>query len=224
MTLSLPARTEPAEAILPLVSPQATVALAGGKGANLATLARAGFAVPPGFIVTTDAYRAFFQTNGIGPRLVELANGSTGGSRSDLEAARSTGPGRRGSGGSGPKGARVSPWLCILPIARWRSTFSRSAALSLPRCALRPNPSTTRQKPLGLPAASIFGPQGTRLNPSHRRDLRTRSPQLSVLHVRFITSSHPPVTVRVLYDLGPVSKCLGAQALDSRPGACYNPT
>lgn len=29
----------------------------GGKGANLGELAAAGFAVPPGFCVTTDAYR-----------------------------------------------------------------------------------------------------------------------------------------------------------------------
>lgn len=32
------------------------VALAGGKGANLGELVRAGFPVPPGFVVTTDAY------------------------------------------------------------------------------------------------------------------------------------------------------------------------
>ncbi|SER32522.1 PEP/pyruvate-binding domain-containing protein [Microlunatus flavus] len=34
------------------------VALAGGKGANLGALVRAGFPVPPGFVVTTEAYRA----------------------------------------------------------------------------------------------------------------------------------------------------------------------
>ena len=34
------------------------VALVGGKGANLGELVQAGFAVPPGFVVTTDAYRA----------------------------------------------------------------------------------------------------------------------------------------------------------------------
>ena len=33
------------------------VALAGGKGANLGELLRAGFAVPPGFVVTTQLYR-----------------------------------------------------------------------------------------------------------------------------------------------------------------------
>ena len=36
----------------------------GGKGANLGELTRAGFPVPPGFCVTTAAYRDFVQTSG----------------------------------------------------------------------------------------------------------------------------------------------------------------
>ena len=44
---------------LPFTSPDTTLALAGGKAMNLAELVRAGFPVPPGFIITTDAYRAF---------------------------------------------------------------------------------------------------------------------------------------------------------------------
>jgi pyruvate,water dikinase len=36
----------------------------GGKGANLGELMRAGFPVPPGFCVTTAAYREFVQTSG----------------------------------------------------------------------------------------------------------------------------------------------------------------
>ena len=36
----------------------AQVANVGGKGANLITMHRAGLNVPPGFCVTTDAYRA----------------------------------------------------------------------------------------------------------------------------------------------------------------------
>ena len=35
------------------------LALAGGKGANLGELVRAGLPVPPGFVLTTDAYRAY---------------------------------------------------------------------------------------------------------------------------------------------------------------------
>jgi pyruvate,water dikinase len=37
----------------------ADVAVAGGKGSNLSALTRAGFPVPPGFVVTSDAYTLF---------------------------------------------------------------------------------------------------------------------------------------------------------------------
>ena len=49
--------------LLPLNSIDATLANVGGKGANLAILARAGFAVPAGFFVPTTAYRAFVAAN-----------------------------------------------------------------------------------------------------------------------------------------------------------------
>ena len=52
------------------------VDLAGGKGANLGELARAGLPVPPGFIVTAAAYRAFLDASNlvaeIGARLSAL--------------------------------------------------------------------------------------------------------------------------------------------------------
>src|SRR3954453_22433762 len=59
--------------VLPLDSTEATLDRAGGKGANLAELTRAGFAVPPGFLVTTEAYRAFVTANGINDRILALA-------------------------------------------------------------------------------------------------------------------------------------------------------
>jgi phosphohistidine swiveling domain-containing protein len=46
-----------------------TIARVGGKAANLARLLRAGFAVPPGVCVTTEAFRAFMTDT---PELVEL--------------------------------------------------------------------------------------------------------------------------------------------------------
>jgi len=52
-------------AILPLDSPAASLALAGGKGANLARLAAAGYTVPPGFILSTAAYRATVAHNSL---------------------------------------------------------------------------------------------------------------------------------------------------------------
>ena len=45
--------------------PDATLAEVGGKGLNLIRLTRAGFPVPRGFIIPTDAYRAFLSANGL---------------------------------------------------------------------------------------------------------------------------------------------------------------
>ncbi|CAN5596298.1 phosphoenolpyruvate synthase [soil metagenome] len=55
-----------ATTILPLDSPTATLALVGGKGANLAKLARHQFPIPGGFLVTTEAYWAFIGANQLG--------------------------------------------------------------------------------------------------------------------------------------------------------------
>jgi phosphohistidine swiveling domain-containing protein len=49
--------------ILPFTSSEATLETAGGKGTNLARLTRAGFAVPQGFIIPTEAYREFVHAN-----------------------------------------------------------------------------------------------------------------------------------------------------------------
>src|SRR5690242_174545 len=51
--------------IIPFTSSEASLENAGGKGANLVRLARAGFDVPRGFIVSTDAYRAFVKLNAL---------------------------------------------------------------------------------------------------------------------------------------------------------------
>src|SRR4051812_43982998 len=41
----------------------ASLPLVGGKGANLGVMTRAGFPVPPGFCVTTEAYREFVSAS-----------------------------------------------------------------------------------------------------------------------------------------------------------------
>lgn len=64
-----------------------SLALAGGKGKNLVELARAGFAVPPGFIVTTEAYRLFVEENRLQPRILALAAQTSADDTSTLEAA-----------------------------------------------------------------------------------------------------------------------------------------
>lgn len=51
-----------------------SISSAGGKGANLGEMVTAGFPVPAGFILTTDAYDAFVQAHGLQQQIVELAN------------------------------------------------------------------------------------------------------------------------------------------------------
>jgi rifampicin phosphotransferase len=72
--------------ILPLSSAEATLARVGGKGANLAILTCAGFQVPPGFMITTDAYRSFVSANQIGARLLSLAEAVSPDDPAALEA------------------------------------------------------------------------------------------------------------------------------------------
>ncbi len=50
------------------------LAVAGGKGANLGELTRAGLPVPAGFVLTTAAYRTFVDATGIGDRVLALAD------------------------------------------------------------------------------------------------------------------------------------------------------
>jgi pyruvate,water dikinase len=76
--------------ILPLDSPVADVATAGGKGANLSRLARAGFAVPPGFILATDAYRAYVAANGLGSVIAEALGRLTSEDAAALSRAAAT--------------------------------------------------------------------------------------------------------------------------------------
>ncbi|WP_427131908.1 PEP/pyruvate-binding domain-containing protein [Pseudarthrobacter sp. S9] len=57
----------------------ADLAAAGGKGANLGELVRAGFPVPEGFIVTTAAYTALLEDTGLGATLAGLVEAGAGG-------------------------------------------------------------------------------------------------------------------------------------------------
>ena len=73
--------------ILPFSSSEATLARAGGKGANLAILSRAGFPVPPGFIVSTEAYKDFVAANGLQAKILEQANAVVADNPASLEEA-----------------------------------------------------------------------------------------------------------------------------------------
>jgi pyruvate,water dikinase len=50
------------------------IGVAGGKGANLGEMTRARIPVPPGFIVTADAYRRFLEVSGLRPTIEELVS------------------------------------------------------------------------------------------------------------------------------------------------------
>jgi len=51
------------------------LANAGGKGANLGKLIRAGFPVPPGFVVTTAGYAQFIRANGLAESIGKILEG-----------------------------------------------------------------------------------------------------------------------------------------------------
>ncbi|WP_336716166.1 PEP/pyruvate-binding domain-containing protein [Arthrobacter sp. USHLN218] len=87
----------------------ADVAAAGGKGANLGELVRGGFPVPPGFVVSTAAYRLLLKETGLGGELVRLleagaASGSPGTARPGPDG---TAAGRAGQAVTGPDGASI---------------------------------------------------------------------------------------------------------------------
>jgi len=73
--------------ILPLDSARADLSTVGGKGANLARLARAGFPVPPGILVTTTAYRAFVAANHLDEKILSLVQSADTNDPAALETA-----------------------------------------------------------------------------------------------------------------------------------------
>jgi pyruvate, water dikinase len=51
---------------------KADIPRAGGKGANLGELVRAGLPVPPGFVVTSDAFMTFLSSNNLSEFIIQL--------------------------------------------------------------------------------------------------------------------------------------------------------
>jgi pyruvate,water dikinase len=64
-----------------------SVPFAGGKGANLGELARAGFSVPDGFVVTAQAYLQAMDAAGVRKELVDLAAACDADEPASLERA-----------------------------------------------------------------------------------------------------------------------------------------
>ena len=73
--------------ILKLQSPDATLELVGGKGASLAHMAVAGLPVPPGFLITTHAYRRFVSANDLAEAILSAAAQARAGDPATLDRA-----------------------------------------------------------------------------------------------------------------------------------------
>ena len=61
--------------------------IAGGKGANLGELTSAGLPVPPGFVVTADAYLEALERTGVRSKLVDLVAAVSPTDESSVEEA-----------------------------------------------------------------------------------------------------------------------------------------
>ncbi len=73
--------------LIDFTSTDASLENAGGKGANLARLSRAGFNVPPGFIISTEAYRSFVRENQLDKIIKTSISGITSDDPAQLENA-----------------------------------------------------------------------------------------------------------------------------------------
>ncbi len=77
----------PSLTVLPLDSTSASLATVGGKGWSLARLAAAGLPVPDGFLLSTSAYQALVEANGLQEAIWQLVAGATAAETASLERA-----------------------------------------------------------------------------------------------------------------------------------------
>lgn len=75
--------------IVPLADASAGLSEVGGKGASLARLAAAGLPVPPGFHITTTAYRRFVAEHGLQEQILSAVSTATPDQPAMLEEASS---------------------------------------------------------------------------------------------------------------------------------------
>ena len=132
---------------IPITSPDATFENTGGKGASLSRLTRLGLPVPPGFIITTQAYRRFVAENGLDSTIREsLAHQNM----DDLEALERASARIRAAFSAG----RVPAEIREAVLKDYRALASSSAGVAVRSSA------TTED----LPDLSFAGQQDTFLN------------------------------------------------------------
>ena len=73
--------------VVALDDASATLEKVGGKGASLARMAAAGLPVPPGFHITTPAYRRFVTENGLQEKILSAVSAVTADQPATLEEA-----------------------------------------------------------------------------------------------------------------------------------------
>jgi phosphohistidine swiveling domain-containing protein len=130
--------------ILPLTG-EVSLEAGGGKAANLARLARAGFAVPSGFVMTTRAYRDFVSANDLEDWILETARAPRSEEPASLDAASMAIRTRFASAAMPPE---------VVDTVR-----AAYAALGCPPVAVRSSATTE-----DLPDLSFAGQQDTMLN------------------------------------------------------------
>jgi pyruvate,water dikinase len=133
--------------IVPLDSPLATVERVGGKAASLARLAAAGLPVPPGFHLTTSAYRRFVHENQLAGAIMSAAAGANAEVPATLESASA-------AIGSLFSQGKMLPDMA-LALSQWYQTLGKGN----PAVAVRS--SATAED---LPETSFAGQQDTSLN------------------------------------------------------------
>jgi pyruvate,water dikinase len=131
--------------ILTLQAGDVSLALAGGKGANLARLLRAGFSVPGGFIITTRAYQAYVAANNLENWIVEAARSARPDDPATLDEASRRIRARFDAG--------------VMPPMLADAIGYAYASIGCPPVAVRSSATTE-----DLPEASFAGQQDTFLN------------------------------------------------------------
>src|SRR5215207_8417303 len=132
---------------LPLASQEAPLGLVGGKGASLMRLATSGFPVPPGFLITTEAYRYFVAENNVQAVIDEALRGIDSSDPASLERAATA----------------ISEVFArgIVPQAIAAAVTQAYAALGEPEPAVAVRSSATAED---LPGLSFAGQQETFLD------------------------------------------------------------
>jgi pyruvate,water dikinase len=131
--------------ILTLQADNVSLALAGGKGANLARLLGAGFSVPGGFIITTRAYCSYVAANNLENWIVEAARSARADEPAALDEASKTIRARFDAG--------------IMPPMLSEAIRDAYTSMGKPPVAVRSSATTE-----DLPEASFAGQQDTFLN------------------------------------------------------------